>query len=81
MITLVSHIYGFTVHEIQRMTFGQFNAYLSNIEYVVKDSENFGKPPPVELPKLPLVSYAARCSIIIPREIHIDLITNGEPTQ
>ena len=78
LISLVSATYSMSLTEIQRMTMLQFNAYLMNIEYVIQDSKNFGKPPPVELPRLAITEYAARCGVIVPRAIHIDLIKKGE---
>lgn len=61
------------------MTMRQFNAFVTNIEYVVKESKNFGKPPAIKLPSLPITKYAARCGVIIPYEIHVDLLKKGFP--
>lgn len=63
---------------VGNLTIPQFNAYLSQIEYVVEDSKNFGKPPDVSLPMLEIVKYAQRCGITIPYDIHLDLVINGE---
>ena len=78
-MSLVSHIYGMDLEAIGRLTMRQFNNLLSNVQYVMKDSKEFGKPPPVALPSLPITEYAARCGVIIPRGVHIDLIQKGEP--
>lgn len=65
-------------NEVGELTMAQFNMYLSHIQYVSPHSKDFGKQPPAPaLPKLPILRYAERCSVIVPYEVHKDLITGG----
>lgn len=75
----MARFYGFTVWEVEQLTFMQLNAYLENLNYVVDPmSKEFGKPPEVIPPAHPLVTFAERCGIFIPYNVRYDIISLDE---
>ena len=74
---MMAQFYNMDAEAVGRLTFKQLNNYLDNLNYVIPDSKEFGKPPPVRLPVLPITKYAERCGVMIPFDVHLDLIKNG----
>ena len=75
----MARFYGMDAEAVGNLTLKQFNGYLDNLEYVMHpESKEFGKPPNVTLPELPITRYAVRCGITIPFDVHKDLIQNGD---
>ena len=69
--------YGMDARTVGSLTLNQLYGYMDNIKYVLTDSKEFMKPPPVRLPVLPITRYAERCGVAVPFDVHLDLIKNG----
>ena len=78
----MARFYGMDAQTVGRLTLKQLNGYMANIEYVIpafgmEVNKKFMKAPEPELPKLPIVRYAERCGVMIPFEVHLELLKNG----